>query len=84
MIILKLPEEIERARASNHIVAEVLRKLRDKVKPGVTTKELDKFAEEIAEREARNRHLKDTEVTPIRFVHRSMKKLSMECLQHVY
>jgi methionyl aminopeptidase len=48
MLILKLPEEIERARASNHIVAEVLSKLRDKVKPGVTTKELDKFAEEIA------------------------------------
>jgi methionyl aminopeptidase len=48
MLILKLPEEIERARASNSIVAEVLSKLRDKVKPGVTTKELDKFAEEIA------------------------------------
>lgn len=48
MLILKLPEEIERARASNQIVAEVLSKLRDKVKPGVTTKELDMFAEEIA------------------------------------
>ena len=50
MLILKLPEEIERARASNHIVAEVLSKLRDKVKPGVTTKELDKFAEKITEK----------------------------------
>jgi len=50
MIILKLPEEIEKARASNRIVAEVLNKLRDKVKPGVKTKELDKFAEEIAEK----------------------------------
>ena len=50
MLILKLPEEIERARASNHIVAEVLSKLRDKVKPGVTTKELDKFAEELTEK----------------------------------
>jgi methionyl aminopeptidase len=48
MVILKLPEEIEQARASNQIVAEVLEKLRDKVKPGVTTRELDKFAEEIA------------------------------------
>lgn len=48
MVILKLPEEIERARASNHIVAEVLEKLRDKVKPGVTTCELDRFAEDIA------------------------------------
>lgn len=47
MVILKLPEEIERARASNKIVAEVLNRLRDKVKPGVTTSELDRFAEEI-------------------------------------
>jgi methionyl aminopeptidase len=50
MVILKLPEEIEKARASNRIVAEVLSKLRDKVKPGVRTKELDKFAEEVAEK----------------------------------
>jgi methionyl aminopeptidase len=50
MVILKLSEEIEKARASNRIVAEVLSKLRDKVKPGVTTRELDKFAEEIAEK----------------------------------
>ncbi|MGD0022599.1 MAG: type I methionyl aminopeptidase [Smithellaceae bacterium] len=47
MVILKLPEEIEKARASNRIVAEVLSKLREKVKPGVRTKDLDKFAEEI-------------------------------------
>ena len=50
MVILKLPEEIERARASNKIVAEVLSKLRDKVKPGVTTGELDKFAELLTEK----------------------------------
>jgi methionyl aminopeptidase len=48
MVILKLPEEIEKAKASNKIVAEVLERLREKVKPGVTTKELDKFAEDIA------------------------------------
>ena len=50
MVILKLPEEIEKARASNRIVAEVLSKLKEKVKPGVTTRELDRFAEEIAEK----------------------------------
>jgi methionyl aminopeptidase len=50
MVILKLPEEIEKARASNRIVAEVLSKLREKVKPGVRTRELDKLAEEIAEK----------------------------------
>lgn len=50
MVILKLPEEIEKARASSRIVAEVLNKLSEKVRPGVKTKELDKLAEEIAER----------------------------------
>jgi methionyl aminopeptidase len=50
MVILKLPDEIEKARASNRIVAEVLSKLREKVKPGVRTKDLDKFAEEISEK----------------------------------
>jgi methionyl aminopeptidase len=50
MVILKLPEEIEKARASNRIVAEVLSKLKEKVKPGVRTKDLNKLAEEIAEK----------------------------------
>jgi methionyl aminopeptidase len=50
MVILKLPDEIEKARASNRIVAEVLSKLREKVKPGVKTKDLDKFAEEVADK----------------------------------
>ncbi len=50
MVILRLPEEIERARKSNRIVAEVLNRLRDKVKPGVRTKELDRLAVEVAEK----------------------------------
>ena len=45
MIILKLPEEIEKMRASNHIVAEILIALKEKVKPGVTTGELDSYSE---------------------------------------
>jgi len=49
-IILRLPDEIEKARASNRIVAEVLNRLREKIRPGVKTKDLDKFAEEIAEK----------------------------------
>jgi methionyl aminopeptidase len=47
-IFLRLPDEIEKARASNCIVAEVLNRLREKIRPGVKTKDLDKFAEEIA------------------------------------
>lgn len=50
MVILKLPDEIEKARASNRIVSEVLSRLREKVKPGVTTRELNKLAEEVTEK----------------------------------
>jgi methionyl aminopeptidase len=50
MVILKLPDEIEKARTSNRIVAEVLNRLREKVKPGVRTRELDKLAVEVADR----------------------------------
>lgn len=48
MVILKKPDEIVKARASNRIVAEALSVLREKVKPGVTTLELDRIAEGIA------------------------------------
>ncbi len=47
MVILKLPDEIEKMRASNHIVAEILNALKEKVKPGVTTGELDSYSEEL-------------------------------------
>ena len=50
MVILKQPVEIAKARASNQIVAEVLSVLREKVKPGVTTRELDKIAEGVTEK----------------------------------
>lgn len=45
MVILKLPEEIEKLRRSNLIVAEILAELRERVKPGVTTRELDELCE---------------------------------------
>ncbi|PKN07676.1 MAG: type I methionyl aminopeptidase, partial [Deltaproteobacteria bacterium HGW-Deltaproteobacteria-5] len=50
MVVLKHADEIEKARASNRIVAEVLSVLREKVRPGLTTRELDKIAEGIAEK----------------------------------
>jgi len=50
MVILKQPDEIAKARASNRIVAEVLSVLREKVRPGVTTGELDKIAEGVTEK----------------------------------
>lgn len=48
MVILKLPDEIEKLRTSNLIVAEILRELRERVRPGVTTGELNSFCEELS------------------------------------
>ena len=44
-IELKSPEEIDIMSRAAKIVAEVLEALRQRVKPGVTTEELDRFAE---------------------------------------
>jgi methionyl aminopeptidase len=48
MVILKLPDEIEKLRVSNRIVAEILTRLGEKVKPGLTTGELDSLSEELS------------------------------------
>ena len=48
MVILKLPDEIEKLRTSNLIVAEILSELRDRVRPGVTTGELNGYCEELS------------------------------------
>jgi methionyl aminopeptidase len=50
MVILKSPEEIEKLRNSNRIVAEVLRDIVDRVKPGITTSELDRLSGELAKK----------------------------------
>lgn len=46
MVILKSAEEIEKLRKSNYIVAEVLEGLKELIKPGISTRELDVYAEE--------------------------------------
>jgi methionyl aminopeptidase len=46
MIILKSPEEIEKMIQACQIVAKTLDFLKDKVKPGVSTKHLEQLAEE--------------------------------------
>lgn len=46
MINIKTQEEIKLIRESCRIVAEVLRLLKNYIKPGITTKELDQIAEE--------------------------------------
>ncbi len=47
MIVLKSKAEIEKMRRSNQVVAEVMKALAEMVRPGVTTKELDRVAEEL-------------------------------------
>jgi methionyl aminopeptidase len=47
MIVLKSREEIDLMRRANAIVAEVLAELRERVRPGVSTGELDRVAEEL-------------------------------------
>lgn len=48
MIILKRSEEIEKIRKSNIIVSEILRSLKEKIRPGITTLELNHHSEELA------------------------------------
>jgi methionyl aminopeptidase len=50
MIMLKSRDEVERMRAASAVVAEVLTALRECVKPGVTTGELDELAEDMTRR----------------------------------
>ena len=50
MIILKSEEEIDKIRRASRIVAETLERLKEAVKPGITTLDLDKMAEEIIRR----------------------------------
>jgi methionyl aminopeptidase len=45
MVILKQPSEIEKIRATNNIVAEILSELKERVQEGVTTLELDHISE---------------------------------------
>ncbi|MCX6537380.1 MAG: type I methionyl aminopeptidase [Acidobacteria bacterium] len=45
MIVCRSAAELARMRAANLLVADVLAELRERVRPGVTTAELDQFAE---------------------------------------
>ncbi len=47
MISLKTDEEIAKMRAGGRILAEVLEKVKERVKPGVTTLELDELADKL-------------------------------------
>jgi methionyl aminopeptidase len=46
VIILKSPQEIEVMARAGHIVAEVMRSLKDIIRVGITTKEIEQYADE--------------------------------------
>jgi methionyl aminopeptidase len=48
MVFLKSPEEIEKMSASGRLVAEILCEIRSRIKPGVTTQELDLLASRLS------------------------------------
>jgi methionyl aminopeptidase len=50
MILLKSPREIARMEKANRIVAEILEEVKERVRPGVETRELDELAEEACGR----------------------------------
>lgn len=47
MIVIKTPQEIEIMRQGGKILAKILNEVAKAVKPGITTKELDKLASEL-------------------------------------
>jgi methionyl aminopeptidase len=51
VIVLKSPVEIEKMRAAGRIVAETLALLESRIKPGVTSAELDRLAEKECRRQ---------------------------------
>lgn len=51
MIIIKTPDELAAMRISGRKTATILHKVASKVAPGVTTKELDDYAAELARKE---------------------------------
>lgn len=50
MILLKSPQEIARMEVANRIVAEVLEEIKEKIRPGVETRELNELAEDCCRR----------------------------------
>ena len=46
MITLKSKREIDKIREASRVVAEVLQELKPHCRPGITTRELDRIAEE--------------------------------------
>mgnify|MGYP000048980923 CR=1 FL=1 len=73
MIFLKTEDEIELLRQSNLLVGKTLAEVAKLVKPGVTTRELDKVAEEFIRDNGQLQLLKDSRINmETRFLHPSV------------
>lgn len=69
MIIIKTDSEIEYMVKAGKVVAEALDTLEKHVKPGISTGELDRIAEEIILGKMPNHLLRDTMVSQLLYVH---------------
>lgn len=67
MVVLKSPREVELIRAAGRIVYRVLERMRELVKPGVTTGELAKEAEEIIQASGGEALFKGVTMRTVRF-----------------
>lgn len=73
MIFLKTEDEIELLRQSNLLVGRTLAEVAKVVKPGVTTRELDKVAEEFIRDNGATPTFKDSRINmETRFLHPSV------------
>ena len=77
MIGIKSPREIELMRKVGEITGETLKYLATKVKPGITTKELDKLAEDFVLKKDATPACKGLKVFQLQYVYQLMTRLFM-------
>lgn len=64
MIFLKSRQEIEIMRTANRIVAEILSELRERIQPGISTGDIDRFASELIKKKAARSAFKGYQIRP--------------------
>jgi len=74
MVICKSPAELEKMHQAGMIVWGALEKMRAMVKPGISTKELDEFAEDYTVKQHARPAFKDIAGIQDRFARRSTRK----------
>jgi len=80
MIPIKTPEEIKTMAEGGKILAKIMKELEKKIEPGITTKELDKLAEELVFKYGGECSFKGYEGFPTCLVLQLTKKLFIRLL----